>query len=69
MLMLRKKKLKIAKMLATLLYRGECDLEIPYNAFCDISETTINMAYEIGGLAMLDSVYDWLSEMRRSGEG
>lgn len=69
MLMPQKKKQKIAKMLATLLYIGESNLEIPYNAFCDISEIAINMANEIGGLALLGSVSALLDEMRRGGEG
>lgn len=69
MLMLQKKKQKIAKMLATLLYIGESNLEIPYNSFCDISAIAIHMANEIGGLAMLGSVQTLLDEMRRGGEG
>ena len=68
MLMLRKKKLKIARMLATLLYTGETDLDIPYGAFENISRTTVDIAYEVGGLSMVSCVADCLDEMRKGGE-
>ena len=62
MLMSRKKKLKIAKMLARIIHRIETDLDIPVDAFMDINHIAIDIADEVGGISMLNCIVDYLDE-------
>ena len=67
MLMSRKKKIKIAKMLARILHRIETDLDIPVDAFMDINHIAIDIADEVGGISMQKCIVDYLDEMRKGG--
>lgn len=67
MLMSRKKKLKIAKMLARIIHRIETDLDIPVDAFMDINHIAIDIADEVGGISMLNYIVDYLDEIRKGG--
>ena len=67
MLMFRKKKVKISKMLAKIMHRVESDLNIPFNAFGDISSMIIDIADEVGGISMMKCVSDYLDEIRKGG--
>ena len=67
MLMSRKKKIKIAKMLAKIIHRVEADLDVPFKAFSDINGMAIDIADEVGGMSMLKYTADYLDEMRKGG--
>ena len=67
MLMSRKKKLKIAKMLAKIIHGIETDSDIPVYAFMYINRIVVSIAEEVGGTSMLNCVVDSLDEIRKGG--
>lgn len=67
MLMFRKKKVKIAKMLAKIIHRIETDPDIPVHAFMYINHIAVDIAEEVGGTSMLNCVVDYLDEIRKGG--
>lgn len=65
--MTKKKKLKIAKILARIIHRAEADLDVPFKAFSDINGMAIDIADEVGGISMMKYTVDYLDEMRKGG--
>lgn len=65
MLMTKKKRIKIAKLLAAVMYICEKDLGMDFKNFEKAVKNITDIAYDIGGLKMMEVLYKCLEELRR----
>jgi hypothetical protein len=63
---LRKKKIKIAKMLAAIIYIVENERNMPLESFSKLVENSFDVSYEIGGISMMEMTMKCVRELRRS---
>ena len=68
MLMTRKKRLKIAKLLAAVMYICEKDLGMDFKNFDKVIKNITDVAYDIGNMKMMNVLYECLEELQRKGE-
>lgn len=68
MLMTRKKRIKIAKLLAEIEHIAMTDLSIKFDSFEQIQLNVLDLASEIGGLHMLIIFDKCLDELRKRGK-
>ena len=63
--MTRKKRIKIAKLLAAVMYICEKDLAMDFKNFEKVIKNITDVAYDIGNMKMMNVLYECLEELQR----